>query len=83
MKNLSKSLIAFLLSFVLLISACLPVFAVESAEPYVVAVSTGTQPTKYSSEYNSGERGVVATTLDGTSAASYYGTTYAYDVLDV
>ena len=77
MRNLSKSLIAFLLSFVLIISACLPVFAVDAT-----ATSTGAQPTQYSSQYNSGERGVICTTLNGTSADSYYGTTYDYDVLD-
>ena len=73
MRNLSKSLIAFLLSFVFIISALLPVTAVESR---------ASQPTRYSSQYNSGERDVVCTTLDGTSADSYYSGNYEYDVLD-
>ena len=75
MRNLSKSLIAFLLSFVFIISAFLPVVAVENR-------ASGTQPTKYSSQYNSGQRDVVCTTLDGTSASGYYTGNYTYDVLD-
>ena len=74
MRNLSKSLIAFLLSFVFIISALLPVTAVEG--------KAATQPTKYSSQYNSGQRDVICTTLDGTSADSYYSGNYEYDVLD-
>jgi endonuclease I len=75
MRNLSKSAIAFLLSFVFIISAFLPVTAVESR------ASAG-QPAKYSSQYNSGQRDVVCTTLDGTSADDYYTGSYEYDVLD-
>jgi endonuclease I len=75
MRNLSKSVIAFLLSFVFIISAFLPVTAVESR------ASAG-QPAKYSSQYNSGQRDVVCTTLDGTSADDYYTGSYEYDVLD-
>ena len=74
MRNLSKSLIAFLLSFILIISAFLPVVAVEG--------KAATQPTKYSSQYNSGQRDVICTTLSGTSAGSYYSGNYVYDVLD-
>ena len=74
MRNLSKRLIAFLLSFVFIISALLPVTAVEG--------KAATQPTKYSSQYNSGQRDVICTTLDGTSADSYYSGNYEYDVLD-
>ncbi len=40
-----------------------------------------TQPTQYSSQYNSGQRGVICTTLDGTSASSYYTGSYVYDQL--
>jgi endonuclease I len=43
--------------------------------------AASTQPSKYSSEYNSGQRGVVCTTLSGTSAASYYTGSYTYDTL--
>ena len=38
-------------------------------------------PTTYSRESNSGERDEVCTTLDGTSAASYYTGQYTYDNL--
>ena len=71
MRNITKSMIAALLSFVLIISACLPVVAVESK-------ATTTQPTQYSSQSNSGQRDVVCTTLDGTSADDYY--TGSYDI---
>ena len=64
-----KRIVAMLLAVIILISAYVPTFAVS-----------GTQPTKYSSQYNSGQRDVVCTTLNGTSAASYY-TNYSYDVL--
>ena len=43
--------------------------------------AASTQPSKYSSEYNSGHRDVVCTTLNGTSAASYYTGSYTYDTL--
>ena len=45
-----------------------------------VAAASG-QPTQYSSEYNSGQRDVICTTLSGTSASSYYTGSYAYDNL--
>ena len=64
-------MIAFLLSFVLIISSFLPVTAVESK-------AAATQPTQYSSQSNSGQRDVVCTTLDGTSADDYY--TGSYDI---
>ena len=72
-KNI-KSLIALLLSFVLVISACLPVFATDAR-----AVSG--EPAEYSDQYNSGWRDVVCTTLDGTSAESYYTGVYEYEDL--
>ena len=74
MNRFYKSMTALLLSIVLIISTFLPVVAVDTR--------AATQPTKYSKEYNSGERGVVCTTLDGTSALSYYTGTYTYDKLD-
>ena len=70
MKNLTKSMTALLLSIILIISAILPVTAVES--------KAATQPTQYSSKSNSGQRDVVCTTLDGTSADDYY--TGSYDI---
>ena len=71
MKNMTKSMIAFLLSFVFIISSFLPITAVESK-------ATAIQPTQYSSQSNSGQRDVVCTTLDGTSADNYY--TGSYDI---
>ena len=74
MKRYTKNLIAFLLALVFIISSALPIFAVSKD-------SSG-QPIKYSSEYNSGQRDVVCTTLNGTSAAGYYTGTNTYDNFD-
>ncbi len=73
MKRYTKSMVALLLAFIFIISSCLPIFAVD-------ARAAG-QPSSYSSSYNSGERDVVCTTLNGTSAASYYTGSYTYDNL--
>ena len=69
MKNLKRSILSLLLVLVFVVSSFVPSFAAES------------QPSKYSKEYNSGQRGVVCTTLDGTSASSYYTGSYTYDRL--
>ena len=74
MRKFTKSAIALLLSFILIISSATPIFAVSKD-------SSG-QPLQYSSEYNSGERHVVCTTLDGTSAESYYTGSYTYENLE-
>ncbi len=68
MKRYLKSIVASLLLVVIVLSSYVPVFAVG-------------QPTEYSKSYNSGERDVVCTTLDGTSASSYYTGSYTYDKL--
>ena len=68
MKNIKKSIIAL----ILLIS----VIAYT-----IVPVSAATEPASYSKTANSGERGVVCTTLDGTSADDYYTDSYTYDRL--
>ena len=73
MRKFTKSAIALLLSFILIISSATPIFAVSKD-------SSG-QPLQYSSEYNSGQRDVVCTTLDGTSASSYYTGSYTYENL--
>ena len=70
MKNLKRSILAMLLVVVLVASSIVPVSA------------AGTQPSKYSTTNNSGTRHVVCTTLDGTSAASYYTGSYTYDRLE-
>ena len=69
MKNLKRSLLSLLLVLVLFISSFVPSVAAE------------TQPSKYSKEYNSGQRDVVCTTLNGTSAGAYYTGSYTYDRL--
>ena len=74
MKKYTKSLVAFFLAFVLIFSSCLPIFAVDA--------SVSAQTLVYSKQYNSGKRDTVCTTLDGTSAASYYTGSYTYDELD-
>lgn len=69
MRKYMKNLTALLLAIVLIVSAYLPTFAVG-------------QPQSYSKTSNSGQRDVVCTTLNGTSALSYYSGSYAYDNLD-
>ena len=70
MRTLTKSIISLLVVLLLIVSPFIPVYAAESS-----------QPASYSSEYNSGTRDVVCTTLDGTSAAAYYTSGYTYDIL--
>ena len=68
MRNIKKSLIAlFLLISIIAYS--------------IVPVSAESQPASYSKTSNSGERGVICTTLDGTSADEYYTDSYTYDRL--
>ena len=61
------------------LTAVLLVLVMLSASLISVYSATG-EPGTYSTEYNSGDRGVVCTTLDGTSAALYYAN-YDYDTL--
>ena len=70
MQNTLKKSAALLLIAVLIFSFTVTVFG-----------ANGTQPTTYSKSRNSGERHVVATTLDGTSASSYYTSGYDYNTL--
>ena len=71
MKNIKRSLLSVLLILVLLVSTVFTSYAYEARSTI----------TKYSKEYNSGTRGDVCTTLDGTSAATYYSAGYSYDTL--
>ena len=73
MRRFTKSAIALLLALILIISSATPIFAVSKD-------SSG-QPLQYSTQYNSGQRDVVCTTLNGTSAASYYTGSYTYENL--
>ncbi len=68
MRKYLKSTVAALLAIIIILSSYVPVIAVG-------------QPTSYSQSYNSGQRDVVCTTLDGTSADYYYNGIYEYDVL--
>ena len=72
MKNFKKSSVALLLIMALLVTTF----------TFVPASAAG-QPTTYSKESNSGERDVVCTTLDGTSAKNYYTGNYTYEKLEL
>ncbi len=65
MRKYLKNSIAFLLVVIMLVTSYLPTFAVG-------------EPSTYSKSSNSGERDEVCTTLDGTSADSYYSGSYTY-----
>ena len=69
MKKFNIRLTSVLLVLILLATSFIPAFALDAKAALT-----------YSSEYNSGTRDVVCTTLDGTSAASYYAN-YDYDDL--
>ena len=73
MKNIRGLLALFL---VLLMFAQTGILGVSA-----VAVDQNGQPTQYSDTYNSGTRFVVATTLNGTGAGTYYTGNYQYDTL--
>lgn len=82
MKTHLKLLALFLMLLMLVQSAIVTVFAIAPVDgEIVIYAASGTQPTKYSKQYNSGQRNVVATTLDGTSADDYYSGSYEYDTL--
>ncbi len=69
MKNFKLKITSMLLILLLLASSLVPAYAAEARAT-----------ASYSTEYNSGVRGVVCTSLDGTSAASYYAN-HDYDEL--
>ena len=84
MKTHLKLLALFLMLIMLVQSTVISTFAIVHIDvdgTSIIVNATGTQPSKYSSQYNSGQRNVVATTLNGTSASSYYTGSYAYNVL--
>ena len=69
MKTYTKSLVALLLTFILVISSCLPIVALQSYDK-------PSTPTRY----NYGERDEICTTLSGTDAPAYYiNNGYSYD----
>ena len=61
MKKIRNQALSVLLVLMLLVSSTFSLY-----------VSAADAPLTYSSQYNSGSRDVVCTTLDGTSASSYY-----------
>lgn len=71
MKNRKKVLALLLVLFML----------VQASPVTLVVFAASGQPSKYSDQYNSGQRDVVATTLNGTGADAYYTGSYAYDTL--
>ena len=81
MKNTIKLLSLLLLLLMLVQSTALSAFAFTPIDVTVDIYAAAGQPSKYSSQYNSGQRDVVATTLNGTSADAYYNGSYEYDVL--
>ncbi len=70
MKRFLKYTVAALLVVFLIIGSIIPIFA-------------STQPSSYSKDSNSGQRDVVCTSLNGTSASTYYTGSYTYDNLIV
>lgn len=68
MNTLKSRILALVMLVAVLVSFALPTYA-------------ATQPSSYSSSSNSGERDVVCTTLNGTTAAGYYTGSYSYDSL--
>ena len=81
MKNYTRLLTLLLALFMLLQTSTVSAFAFAPIEISTDILSASGQPSVYSDEYNSGQRHVVATTLNGTSADSYYNGSYEYDVL--
>lgn len=81
MKNYSRLLILLLAIFMLVQSASVSVLAFVPVEVDTGIYGASGQPSKYSDTYNSGERDVIATTLSGTGASSYYTGSYAFGTL--
>ena len=81
MKNYTKILSLFLLLLLIVQVFSVNTLAIEPLDASVEYLEAGKQPSKYSSQYNSGQRDVIATTLNGTSADSYYTGSYEYDIL--
>ena len=81
MKNQTRILTLLLVLILIIQTFSFNALALEPLNLNVGNYEAGTQPSKYSSQYNSGQRDVVATTLNGTSADAYYNGSYEYDVL--
>ncbi|MBR2381486.1 MAG: endonuclease [Clostridia bacterium] len=81
MNRFLKLLTLFLVLIMLVQSTVVSVFAFTPLDVETNIYQAAGQPSKYSSQYNSGQRDVIATTLNGTSADAYYSGSYEYDVL--
>lgn len=81
MNRFLKLLTLFLVLVMLVQSSVVSAFAFAPLDIDTGIHQAAGQPSKYSSQYNSGQRDVVATTLNGTSADAYYNGSYEYDVL--
>ena len=81
MKTNIKLLTLLLVFIMLLQSTVIGTLAITPVELDTGIYQASGQPSKYSTQYNSGQRDVVATTLNGTSADAYYNGSYEYDVL--
>lgn len=82
MKNFNKLLTLLLVLLLILQSTALTIFAVEPIDTSVDSTYAASSTiTSYSTKYNSGTRGVVATTLNGTGASAYYTSGYDFDTL--
>ncbi|MBO5323255.1 MAG: endonuclease, partial [Oscillospiraceae bacterium] len=76
MKRLANRSLSLLLAVCMIVSVFVGVLPV-----YTEAATTDNQPGTYSKTYNSGTRDVDCTTLNGTSASSYYTGNYTFDTL--
>ena len=81
MKIHIKLLTLLLVALVLVQSSVIPSLALSPIDIDSGIYQASGQPSTYSKSYNSGQRDVVATTLNGTSADAYYSGSYEYDVL--
>lgn len=81
MKNQTRILTLLLVIILILQTFSFSALAFEPLDASIENHAAGTQPSKYSNKYNSGERDVIATTLNGTSADAYYNGSNEYDVL--
>ena len=81
MNKFLKLLTLVLVLVMLVQSTVVSVFAFAPVDIDTGIYQAAGQPSKYSSQYNSGQRDVIATTLNGTSASSYYTGSYTYAAL--
>ncbi|MGM9632082.1 MAG: endonuclease I family protein [Eubacteriales bacterium] len=81
MKNYTRLLTLLLVLILMLQMTVSTAFAFVPVNVSADELFASTQPSDYSTQYNSGKRDVVATTLSGTNADAYYTGSYDFDVL--